>query len=294
MGGRRRERDGLTAERARRRAASDGCRGCSPEAVETSLRVAAPSGVQARDARRRGLAARSSTTSASTRRCASGCAASRRASAGCDPSVALVGARAATSYGDHVALELSADLAGGGIPVVSGGAYGIDGAAHRAALAVGGLDRRAARGRRRPRLPGRPHRSSSAASPSTGAVVSEVPCGSAPTKWRFLQRNRLIAALTVGDRGRRGGLAQRLAEHRRARRGARRAGWARCPARSRAPPRPARIGCCASSARSASRARRTSASCSGVERGIRLRPRARRRSDDRDRGRTTRPGSATR
>ncbi|MGL4256547.1 MAG: DNA-processing protein DprA, partial [Microbacterium sp.] len=46
------------------------------------------------------------------------------------PSVAIVGARAATSYGDHVALELSADLAGGGLPVISGGAYGIDGAAH--------------------------------------------------------------------------------------------------------------------------------------------------------------------
>src|SRR5690606_30714173 len=54
-------------------------------------------------------------------------------------SVAVVGARAASRYGDHVAMELAAELAGGGIPVVSGGAYGIDGAAHRAALAAGGL-----------------------------------------------------------------------------------------------------------------------------------------------------------
>ena len=55
------------------------------------------------------------------------------------PSVALVGARAATGYGEHVVMELAAELAGGGIPIVSGAAYGIDGMAHRAALAAGGL-----------------------------------------------------------------------------------------------------------------------------------------------------------
>lgn len=111
------------------------------------------------------------------------------------PSVAIVGARAATSYGDHVALELSADLAGSGIPVISGGAYGIDGAAHRAALGVGG--------RTLALLAGGVDRSYPAGHAGlidrvalTGAVVSEVPCGSAPTKWRFLQRNRLIAALS--------------------------------------------------------------------------------------------------
>ncbi|MCW3494293.1 DNA-processing protein DprA [Microbacterium sp. SSM24] len=111
------------------------------------------------------------------------------------PSVAIVGARAATSYGDHVALELSADLAGGGIPVISGGAYGIDGAAHRAALGVGGrtvallaggVDRSYPAG----------HSGLIEGIAATGAVVSEVPCGAAPTKWRFLQRNRLIAALS--------------------------------------------------------------------------------------------------
>ncbi|MGN8552723.1 UNVERIFIED_CONTAM: DNA-processing protein DprA [Microbacterium sp. SLM126] len=111
------------------------------------------------------------------------------------PSVAIVGARAATSYGDHVALELSAELAGSGIPVISGGAYGIDGAAHRAALDVGG--------RTVALLAGGVDRSYPAGHAglidrvaATGAVVSEVPCGAAPTKWRFLQRNRLIAALS--------------------------------------------------------------------------------------------------
>ena len=52
--------------------------------------------------------------------------------------VALVGARAATTYGEHVAIELAADLAGRGVSIVSGAAYGIDGAAHRAALTAGG------------------------------------------------------------------------------------------------------------------------------------------------------------
>nr|WP_284445069.1 DNA-processing protein DprA [Microbacterium yannicii] len=56
-----------------------------------------------------------------------------------EASVAIVGARAASRYGDHVAMELAAELASAGIAVVSGGAYGIDGAAHRATLATGGL-----------------------------------------------------------------------------------------------------------------------------------------------------------
>lgn len=111
------------------------------------------------------------------------------------PSVAIVGARAATSYGDHVALELAADLAGSGIPVVSGGAYGVDGAAHRAALAVGGLTVALLAGGVDRAYPAG-HTDLMAQIAATGAVLSEVPCGSTPTKWRFLQRNRLIAALT--------------------------------------------------------------------------------------------------
>lgn len=113
---------------------------------------------------------------------------------GLRPSVAVVGARAATSYGEHVAIELAADLAGSGIAVVSGGAYGIDGAAHRATLSVGGLTVAL--------LAGGVDRAYPAGNAGlidriagSGVVVSEVPCGSAPTKWRFLQRNRLIAAL---------------------------------------------------------------------------------------------------
>lgn len=111
------------------------------------------------------------------------------------PSVALVGARAATSYGEHVARELSAGLVGAGIPVVSGGAYGIDGAAHHAALASGGLTvALMAGGAERAYPVGHTRLLDDIA--EQGVVASEAPCGGVPTKWRFLQRNRLIAALS--------------------------------------------------------------------------------------------------
>lgn len=110
-------------------------------------------------------------------------------------SVAVVGSRACTDYGRYVTAELAAGLAERGWGVVSGGAYGVDAVAHRAALAVagttvaflaGGVDRlypagntdllrEVARG---------------------GALISEVGPGSVPAKVRFLQRNRLIAAVS--------------------------------------------------------------------------------------------------
>lgn len=123
-------------------------------------------------------------------------------------SVALVGARAASGYGEHVATELSAELSARGVTVVSGAAYGIDGAAHRAALAedgttvallAGGVDRPYPAG----------HADLLRRIALHGAVASEMPCGAAPTKWRFLQRNRTIAALSaatvVVEAGRRSG-----------------------------------------------------------------------------------------
>ena len=112
-------------------------------------------------------------------------------------SVAVVGARAATAYGEHVAGDLACGLGEREFVVVSGLAYGIDGAAHRGALAsgapsvgvvAGGLDRAYPAG----------HDALMARLAETGAVVSEVPPGSAPTRGRFLQRNRLIAALAGG------------------------------------------------------------------------------------------------
>ena len=153
---------------------------------------------------------RSSTTSASTRRCACGCAATRRDCSGSIPAVALVGARAATSYGDHVALELAADLAGSRHPRRLGRCL-----RHRRRGAPRG-DRgrrahgRTARGRRGPRLPRRSHAAARPHRRDGRGRRSEVPCGSAPTKWRFLQRNRLIAALARRrSSSRRGGAAAR-------------------------------------------------------------------------------------
>lgn len=124
------------------------------------------------------------------------------------PGIAIVGARAATGYGEHVAMELAAGLCARDVVVVSGGAYGIDGMAHRAALAsggatiavlAGGIDRLYPSG----------HEALLTRVAEQGLLLSEVPCGAAPTKWRFLQRNRLIAVLAaatvVVEAGRRSG-----------------------------------------------------------------------------------------
>ena len=111
--------------------------------------------------------------------------------------VAIVGTRASTDYGSHVATGLGADLAERGWTVVSGGAFGIDGAAHRGALTVGGttvavlacgVDVPYPRG----------HHALFDRILETGALVSELPPGCAPQRLRFLTRNRLIAALAAG------------------------------------------------------------------------------------------------
>jgi DNA processing protein len=111
--------------------------------------------------------------------------------------LSVVGARAATSYGQYVVGDVVAPLAASGIVIHSGGAYGIDGMAHESALAVGGRTVAwLAGGVDRPYPSG--HRDLlRRIAEGPGAVVSDVPCGAAPTKWRFLARNRLIAA--AGD-----------------------------------------------------------------------------------------------
>ena len=112
-------------------------------------------------------------------------------------SVAVVGARAATPYGTRQAQDLGAGLAERGVAVVSGAAYGIDGAAHRGALSfegptiaftAGGVDRPYPRG----------HDGLFAQLRTQGLEVSELPPGCAPTKGRFIARNRLISTVTQG------------------------------------------------------------------------------------------------
>jgi DNA processing protein len=115
----------------------------------------------------------------------------------CTRAVAVVGSRASTSYGNHVAGELGHDLADRGWTIVSGGAFGIDAAAHQGALAAGGptvavlacgIDR---------------------AYPASHArlfeqigeqalLLTEWPPGADPHRHRFLVRNRVIAALAQG------------------------------------------------------------------------------------------------
>ena len=109
-------------------------------------------------------------------------------------SVAVVGARACTEYGRHVAAELAHGLAGRGLTVVSGGAYGIDAAAHRAALAAGGPTVAFLAGGVDRLYPAGNADLLRAVIDAGGAVVSEVPPGSVPSRVRFLLRNRLIAA----------------------------------------------------------------------------------------------------
>lgn len=129
--------------------------------------------------------------------------------------VAVVGSREITDYGLRVTSEITEDLVGHGVCVVSGGAYGIDAAAHRAALGThrrrtdsdggsqqpppdsgaaptvavlaGGLDRWYPAGNAELLRAILDH----------GILLSELPPGCAPTRHRFLQRNRLIAALSA-------------------------------------------------------------------------------------------------
>jgi DNA processing protein len=109
-------------------------------------------------------------------------------------SIGIVGARAATGYGQHVASELAFGVAERGVTVVSGGAFGIDAAAHRGALAGGGSTVLvSAAGLDRP-YPAA-HSSLYSAVADSGLLLSERPPGSAPHRQRFLSRNRLIAAL---------------------------------------------------------------------------------------------------
>ncbi|WP_435204424.1 DNA-processing protein DprA [Micromonospora sp. bgisy143] len=114
-----------------------------------------------------------------------------------DRSVAVVGARAATAYGQHVATDLGYGLAERDWTVVSGGAFGIDAAAHRGALSAEGLTVAVlACGVDRPYPMGNTALFDRIA--DTGLLVSEWPPGAEPLRPRFLIRNRVIAGGTLG------------------------------------------------------------------------------------------------
>ncbi|WP_017592585.1 DNA-processing protein DprA [Nocardiopsis potens] len=115
----------------------------------------------------------------------------------CLRSVAVVGSRAATAYGLHVASELGHALSVRAWTVVSGGAYGIDSAAHRGALA-GGTPTVAVLACGPDRFYPRGNEALFGEIAEHGVLVTENAPGAAPTRYGFLVRNRLIAALTPG------------------------------------------------------------------------------------------------
>jgi len=112
-------------------------------------------------------------------------------------SVAVVGARASTSYGNHVATEIGYGMANRGWAVISGGAYGIDAAAHRGALSAGGVTV-AVFACGVDRAYPLAHASLFERILDDGLLISEWPPGADPHRHRFLIRNRVIAALSRG------------------------------------------------------------------------------------------------
>lgn len=115
----------------------------------------------------------------------------------CTRSASVVGSRSATTYGAGVASDIAAHLAEAGVCVVSGAAFGIDQAAHRGALSMKGptvavlacgVDR----------IYPSAHKNLLDYIADVGLIVSELPPGCSPTRLRFLSRNRVIAALTLG------------------------------------------------------------------------------------------------
>lgn len=127
---------------------------------------------------------------------------------------AIVGTRASTAYGEHVAADLSAGLAERNVAVVSGGAYGIDGAAHRAALGVDGVTVAVLAGGIDVPYPAG-HSALLHRIGGSGLLVTEYPPGVRPARHRFLTRNRLVAALSgatvVVEAGLRSGAANTAA-----------------------------------------------------------------------------------
>jgi len=115
----------------------------------------------------------------------------------CLRSVSIVGTRSVTAYGSHVCTEMTMTLAERGWTVVSGGAFGVDGCAHRAAMRAGGVtvavfacgvDRDYPEG----------HHGLFCEIRVKGTTISEWPPGRMPTRPGFLVRNRVIAALSRG------------------------------------------------------------------------------------------------
>ena len=111
--------------------------------------------------------------------------------------LAIVGTRRASRYGKDVAYRLAGELAQHGITIVSGLAQGIDSAAHRGALSAGGRSI-ALMGTGIDKVYPRENNGLARELVENGALISEMPIGTAPLGTNFPQRNRLISGLSLG------------------------------------------------------------------------------------------------
>ncbi|MBL8059113.1 MAG: DNA-protecting protein DprA [Chthonomonas sp.] len=111
------------------------------------------------------------------------------------PTVAIVGTRSATTYGKAVAQKFAERLAKCGVTIISGGALGIDHAAHTGALQAGGKTAAVMATGIEGTYPHN-HRGLFQQIAETGCLISQFACGTKPDHYRFLQRNQLIAALS--------------------------------------------------------------------------------------------------
>lgn len=114
------------------------------------------------------------------------------------PAVAVIGARSATEYGRRISSQFAAELAARGIAIVSGGAHGIDAAAHIGALGASGGGTVAVLGCGVDRVYPRAHATLFEDITASGVLLSEYPLGTAPEGFRFPARNRIISGLVQG------------------------------------------------------------------------------------------------
>ena len=112
--------------------------------------------------------------------------------------LAVVGARRCTIYGREQAFRFGHQLATGGVTVISGLARGVDGESHKGALAAGGRTLAVLGNGLATSIYPPEHRELAARVTENGALISELPLTTSPTRENFLPRNRLIAGLSLG------------------------------------------------------------------------------------------------
>jgi DNA processing protein len=122
-----------------------------------------------------------------------------KGNSGClsQPGIGVVGARAATSYGQQIARSLSGQLARRGMVIISGFALGVDAAAHLGALQAGGRTI-AVLGNGLDVIYPSQNRNLFDKIAETGTLISEYPLGTKPDGFRFPARNRIISGLSLG------------------------------------------------------------------------------------------------